>query len=506
MNICAVDIGTTGTKTIIFDEKGRKRAFAYQEYPLITLSGNRIEQKAEDWWRTTAKTIKSCVEQIGKNEQVIAISLSTQGGALVVTDSNGNPIGNALSWMDLERSQPYIETLLNMRDSDWFYKMSGWKLSPSMCAAKLLWMYDNHPNLFKKGNKFLSTIDYVTFKLTGRFVIDPTNAATMQTFDITNQDWSEELLELLNVERSMWPEIVPCGQAIGELKKEALADCGLSGRVMLYSGGHDQFCAALGAGAVKSGDVMLSTGTAWVPLGVAQHVEHDFKHYPGIGNHIIPNMMGCMCNVSAGGVSLEWLRRLRAVSLPDGQYFKEGLVEIDREAIHRIKNTKDLMFYPYFLGTEYPGWNQLAKATLFGLSLEHDSYDVALAIMEGVAFQAAYAMEGYRNNGIDAREIKLLGGAARSSLWTQIISNINGLPITTFSEPNVACVGAAAIAGMGCGIFDSYTEGINKMVQSNTIPAPEGELREYYIDKYKRFKEGLEAIDGYYSYDRERVK
>ena len=500
MLICAVDVGTTGTKTMIINEYGNKLAYAYEPYSLTTTADGKIEQNANDWWKATTSSIKACIVQLSCQEQISVISISAQGGSLVFTDKEGNPLDYSISWMDSSRGLPFIKPLLEWKSVDWFYKMSGWKLSPSMSAAKILWVKKNKPELLNPGNRIFSTIDFLNYKFTSQFVIDPSSASMTQLFDFRNKAWNISLLSYLGIDQSMLPKIVPTGQIIGELTPASLNECGLQDKVHLICGGHDQYCAAIGSGSIHSGDVMLSTGTAWVSLGIDQHISFDFNGYPGIGNHIVDQMMGRMSTVSTGGVSLEWARgKLFSSSLDNGDIHKISYENLETELVKRIKNASELIFYPHFQGMGYPTWNHSAKASLMGLTLDHDKHDITLAIMEGVVFQVAYGLTYDQKLGFSPQNINLLGGASRSRLWKNIIVSVLDIPVTVFSEADLACYGVAIIASYSLGLIQSYEHGVKTMVKSYSLSPPDTQWREHYLKKFDCFIKGYKSINDFYS-------
>ena len=163
-----------------------------------------------------------------------------------------------------------------------------------------------------------------------------------------------------------------------------------------------------------------------------------------------------------------------------------------------MERARDVYFYPYYNGSGYPNYNRDVRASFMGLGLEHDRYDMALAIMEGIAFEVNHAIEEFRERGCRLEHLRMIGGGSKSKLWTEIIANVTGIPVITFKESEAACIGAAIIAGVGCGVFYNYHEGYNRIIKDEDIVIIDKIKREFYKQKYTKYKQGIKAIENYY--------
>jgi Sugar (pentulose and hexulose) kinases len=499
MYILGVDIGTTGTKAMLVSQDGRILSRSYKGYPLMAVRENYVEQNAEDWWNTFLYTVNECTKDIADKCEIKALSISSQGGSMVPVDVNGNCLRNAIVWMD-SRGVKEKESFLKYNNDDWFYNKTGWKLGTGLNIVKIQWIKNNENDIYKRTYKFLTTIDYVNYKLTGNYIIDPSNAAMTQLMNVTKQEWDGELLELLGIDNEKLPEIYPSGKVIGHLTEEAAGLLGLDSSISVVNGGHDQYCAAVGAGAVNEGDILLSTGSAWVVLGITKNPIFDRNTYVSPGRHIPVGLWGALSSVPTAGVAMEWFKdKFSTRTLKDGTLHSEAYADIDSEAGKRMESSKDLIFYPYYNGRGFPKWDANLKATLLGLSLQHDRYDIARAVMEGVAFEVKHVLENYKKLGCPTENLRVVGGASKSKLWMEIISNIVGTEVIKFKEADLACIGAAIIAGDACGVFDGYVDGYRKVVKEEVLPLQIGPEREFYNRKYNKYKNGMELIDSYYN-------
>jgi len=481
MYIIGVDIGTTGTKSVVINQKGEKISTSYKGYDLIKNSNGYVEQSSDDWWNALIYTVKESTSIIENPNDIATISLSTQGGCLVCVDENGTPLCNAMVWMDT-RSKVQYSNLLKLNSEDFYYNVTGWKLIAGLNLCKIKWLFEEKHDLFCKTNKFLSTIDYVNFKLTGKYVIDPSNAAMTQLYDIKNESWSKELLSILSIDETKLPIIKKSAEEVGTLTKEAAKALGLSQKVKVISGGHDQYCAALGCGVFSPGQMVISTGTAFAMLYVNDKPLFNTKTHIAAGPHLIDGLWGELATVPTAGVCMEWFKN---------NIVLESLEEIDEHA--QNADCGNLYFYPYFTGSAFPDNNINAKACFMGLSLEHTKYDMAKSIMEGVAFQIRYALERFEK----PSSIKIIGGACKSNLWVNILANILPYDLYKVSENNAAPLGAALVAGVGSGIFSN----LKRYRSSEVIIPKNSEAVYYYTEKYKKYKSGIKCVNKFFAYD-----
>lgn len=472
--LCGIDIGSTAIKVLFVDEAGQVLASHGLPCPLYTGAGGVAEQDAEDWYRLAARCVRACAEE--SSASVAAISISAQAGCLVAADAAGVPMGRALSWMD-ERAAG-LKTALDDRE---VYRASGWRWRAGFNAAKLLWMRQNRPGIFGKAAFFLSTIDYVNLRLCGLpqgLAIDPSSAALTQLYDLDAGDWNGEMLAQLGAEKSRLPRILPSGGQVGALCARAARDCGLPQGTPVVSGGHDQYCAAAGAGALNGGDLLISMGTAWAVLAISETRITDYAGWAAGGSHVAAGRYGLMTSLTAGG-ALEWLRRTALPGVP--------LDEIDKTAKNRRDKNINLFCLPYFSGVSYPYWQDDARACFVGLGLEHDACDMALALMEGAAFDVKAKLDGYTSLGSAPEKLRLAGGGAKSQLWTGILQAVCGIPALRCQMTEAAALGATALAGVWAGVWPGLGPAAARFGQQQPCVPPTPQDVDYYAEKYRRY-------------------
>ncbi len=461
MYICAVDVGTTAVKSILVDKSGNKLAYFSANYPLITASGGIVEQDACKWKELVIQTVRECTGSIAPKE-VACICISAQGGSLVPVDEKGDPLAYAATWMDKRNKAFFSEFSQGERDDRWFHSRTGRRLSPGSCIGNFLEFKKYEPA------HYLTTLEYLNMQLTGIPITDPTSAAMTGMLDIHSSGWQNEILELCGIRESALPEIMPTGTVIGNLTPEAAEAMGLTTNTKVVNGGHDQYCAAAGANVLEAGDILLSTGTAWVIFGATRFLNHD--SILSVGPHVCPNMYGVFSSVPTGGAALDWVRNKL---FGDSQLSFDVL---DNEVMKRIGINENIFLRPNFSN---------GKASIEGLDLHSDAYDIALAAMEGVVFEVRRIMERFVAEGHIVQSVKLIGGASKAAPWQKLICSIIG-DVQLFHDTDIACLGAAALGGVAVGIWSDLKEA-SKILSSSELLARDTIESEYYEKKYLRY-------------------
>lgn len=482
MYTIGIDIGTTGTKTYVLDGKGAVCGQGYQAYGLDFRSGGYVGQNPEDWWNACVVSVRQAISGIRDKEVICAMALSTQGGSSFIADAYGRPLMDAMTWMDA-RALDQIKGLQETFSDEFFYNKTGWKLNVSMDVTKYLWLRQHKKELIKKGNCFVSTLEFINRKLVGTYVIDPTNAAMRQLINVRTLEWDEEILDYLEIDVGFLPEIAPSGGYLGTLSRQAAEELGLPAHVRVYNGMHDQYSAAIGAGAVHKGDLMLSTGTAWVVLGVTNSLMFT-NSFIAAGRHALDGLYGALATLPVAGVALDWFKKGFGI---------DSYEQINELCRDKKANARNLFFYPYFNGATFPLWQYDAKAAMVGLSLEHDRFDVAYALMEGVVFQMKMMLDDYKRNGFEGDRISVMGGALKSELWMSLIASITGCRVNKVKITDTACIGAALVAGVAGGIYGSY-ESILAEISPLEAEDVRGESLEYYAEKYDAYQRNWDSL------------
>jgi sugar (pentulose or hexulose) kinase len=480
MYVIGIDVGTSGTKAVLLDRKGNVSGHGFQGYKLYS-EGNRIEQDAEDWWRACIAAVRQAVSPENRSK-VAALSLSTQGASMLAVDGEGTPVGRALTWMDT-RSQAEADKLEAALGGDTIYHTTGWRAAPYFDAAKILYMKTRKE--YERAVRYLSTIEFIHLKMTGSAVIDPTNAAIRQLYNINTGTWDEKILSAVGVSEGELPVILKTGQLVGELRNPAADALGLPAGVKVYNGAHDQYCASIGCGAVNAGDLLVSTGTAWVVMGISDKPvfsETCIVPCP----HPAPGRYGNMVSLSGAGSSYQWIA--------DNFFPGQDLAQIDAELPPRVEKNGGLFFSPWLSGAAYPYWNPLARGGFIGMDFTAGPYDMALAVMESAAFSLKHALCDFEEHGLTPSGIKIMGGAVKSGVWMDLLTALFDTPLYKMRIADSCALGAAFIAACGEGWYGDYHAAAETAVTFERI----GETRfsrNFYREKYRRYTGMLAGIN-----------
>ena len=483
--LLGIDIGTTGTKTMLFSREGRCIAHAYRAYPTHTPHVGWSEQDPLDWWTAVEETVRQTCADPHIAQAVAGISLSVQGGTTVPVDSNFDPVRPAIVWNDIRGEAEREAFLREVGTGETMYRKTGWQLGTNLNALQIRWMKEHEADNFKNTAMFLSVPDYIAYKMTGIPALDHSNIGINQLGNVTEGGYDSDILSFAGIREDQLPQIIPSGNVIGHLTPSAAEKLGLSTDCVLVSGAHDQYAVTIGAGAVNDGDILIGSGTCWAVTCISNSPDFD----SGLSQSVaaVPGKWGSLWSLSSGGVCLDWIRE--KILGPEGILSYE---QINREAVDYKAAEEELFFYP-FSGITASG-KQLTKAAFLGMDLSHNKHHLIRAVMEGVVFQIVWMMESFRSKP-SAQGLILAGGASRSPLWTQLLADISGYPIRIPEVADLACVGAAVLAGVGAGVYGSVTEGCRKLTVAERVVQPDPVASETYrslLQVYKRKSKALE--------------
>ena len=467
-----VDLGSTNIKVAFYNKD--MALIDRQSVPVSYYTeGGVVEFDAEKYCEQLVELIARTASE-NHVAAIDEIAFTGQAESLVIIDGAGKPLMNAVSWMD-ERSQKECETLSAMFPHSVCEEKTGqMAVLPTWPATKILWLKNNRPEIYAAAKTYMLLKDYVVFYLTGKKLADMSIATFSFYFDIYNKRYWKEMLEAIGVSEDQLPPLCePCTVA-GTLKADVSAAMGIGQGTRVNVGTLDHFTGMIGTGNTSPGSITLSTGTV---MALAAMCGETVPKNTGIALHygFIPDTYIMLPVAESGGVSLEWFRRS---CLKDESY-----KNIDEQAQKRRGN--GVLFLPYIVGTNAPEFDSSASGVFWGLRQEHDGFDMALAVMEGVSFVLRKNCEHMAKNGVSPDSIIATGGGAKSALWCQLQADITGLPVRIPRESEAACLGAAIIAAVSSGRFTSYEEAAKECVSFVKEYAPRADV--YEETQYKRF-------------------
>ncbi len=472
--LMGIDVGTTGTKTLIIDENGNLITTSFEEYPTYMPYPTWSEQNPEDWWKATVNTIRDALTKAGlKGKDIAGIGLSGQMHGSVFLDKNYKVLRPCILWND-QRTVKQCEYITQRIGKKRLMEIACNPALTGFTAGKILWVKEMEPEIYNQTYKILLPKDYVRFCLTGDFATEVSDASGTLLLDIKKRKWSKELLSELEIDEELMPSCYESPQITGSITRKASQLTGLNPGTPVVGGGGDQAAGAVGNGIVKKGMISSTIGTSGVVFAFSPEVKIDQEGRVHTFCHAVPekwHVMGVM--LSAGG-SLRWFRdSLGEVEKEEAR--KKGVdpYEILLEKAGKIPpGAEGLLFLPYLSGERSPYPNPHARGVFFGLNLRHKKEHLIRAVVEGVTFGMKDCLEIIVKMGISASKVRASGGGAKSKLWRQIQADIYNLEVETVNVTEGAAFGAALLAGVGSGVYSTVEEACESTIKVSTSIKP----------------------------------
>jgi len=491
------DIGTTAVKACLFDEYLSLLCSHSFEYQLLYPSTGCVELESETYWRCLCAAARQVLSACSDPSEITMITLTTQGETLIPVGGNGRALSNAIVWLDA-RSEEESEILNERIGSEVLYRHTGIpEFNPTLPICKLLWFKRNKPELYEKTHTFCLLEDYLIFRLTGVFVTNPTLLCSTGYFDIMDKEYWEEALEASGVEREKLPLILPNAVVAGSVCGEGALDTGLAPGTPVSTGGMDQAASALGSGNFKPGIVTETTGTCLFAAATVEKPDWDISPRSSYYLHVNGKYLLVAYN-QAGAIILKWFRdefmpEFHALCVEKNLSVYD---EMCRLAESVPMGSGGLILVPHFAGKLVPDVNGRARGVFFGVSLETGRAHFIRAILEGIACMLRENIDSLEACGITGREIRTLGGGARSRVWNAIKADITGREIVSMKQNESASLGAAMMGALAAGCFGSFEEMEMFLIKDERfLPRPENRLAsEALYNKYLEVYHALAAI------------
>lgn len=471
-----VDLGTSAVKLLLMNEAGHIEKIVSREYPLSFPHSGWSEQNPYDWYDKTLDGLKELLSECDKS-LVDGISFGGQMHGLVTLDAQDEVVRPAILWNDGRTTEEtaYLNEQIGRE------RLTGYTANIAFAgftAPKILWMQKNEPDLWAKVKKIMLPKDYLAYRLSGTFCTDYSDASGMLLMDVKNKCWSKEMMEICHVSREQLPDLYESFEVVGTLKKEIASELGVPETVKVIAGAGDNAAAAVGTGTVGANHCNLSLGTSGTlfvssdKFGVDEHnALHSFAHADG-GYHL----MGCM--LSAASCNKWWMDEILKTKDYAGE--QKGIQTLGENQV---------FYLPYLMGERSPHNNPDARAMFVGMSMDTTREDMTLAVLEGVAFGLRDSLEVARSLGIRIGSSRICGGGAKSPLWRQIIAAVMNVKLEIIESEEGPGYGAAILAAVGCGTFESVERACEKLVKVIDTVEPDPELVQKYEEKYQKFKQ-----------------
>jgi xylulokinase len=499
-----IDIGTSGTKTLAIDRRGRILSEATSLYPSYHPKPLWSEQDPEDWWQATIKTVRLVVKRAKlKAADIKAIGLSGQMHGSVFLDKRNRVIRKAILWNDQRTAAECDEMERRAGGRAELIRMVANPALTGFTAPKILWLRNCEPRNFEKTKKVLLPKDDVRRRMTGEFATDVSDASGMLLLDVGRRDWSDELLRKLELDRSLLGRCFESEEITGRLTRQAAAELGLSTDCAVVGGAGDCAAGAVGNGIVSRGTLSTSIGTGAVMFVHSDTVQVDPAGRLHTFCHAVRGKWHMMGVSLSGGGCLQWFRnRLCQAEIAASKKSKVDPYDIlTAEAAKIPSGSEGLIFLPYLSGERTPHADPDARACFIGLTLAHTRGHMVRSVLEGVAYAMRDSLAIIREQGLPVRQIRASGGGSKSPLWRQIQADVFGQKVATINAEEGPAYGVALLAAVGAGAFKNVEEACAATIRVVKETAPDKRATkhhdaafEVYQNAYRGLKDQFKRI------------
>jgi xylulokinase len=484
--LLGIDVGTTGAKTLIIDEKGQIVASVTEEYPLYTPHPLWAEQEPEDWWEATVKSIRRALKEAAlKTADIAGVGLTGQMHGMVMLDGRGKVLRRCIMWND-QRTAAQCEYITNTIGRQRLLELTLNPVFPGFTAPKIVWTRENEPEAYGQAAKVLLPKDYIRYRLTGAYVTEVSDASGTSLLDVANRRWSKTVLDELNIPLSWMPDCVESPDITGRITNEVAELTGLPVGLAVVGGAGDQAASAVGTGIVEPGLVSVTMGTSGVVFCYTDRPTRDPEGRLHAFCHAVPGKWHAMgVTLSAGG-SLRWFRDTLALceKTVSGLSGVSSYEILDAEAANAPAGCEGLIFMPNLTGERTPYPDPNARGAFVGLTLRHDKRHMVRSVLEGVAYSLRDSIELFLEMGIPIQQVRATGGGARSLRWRQILADVFGTELVTINVTESTAYGACLLAGVGTKLYASVPQACDATIRIVDRIEPNAPNRDTYNEYY----------------------
>lgn len=477
--ILGIDCGTQSTKVVVFDFEGKVVTSVKENIPLTRLRSDWAEQDAEDWWNSLCSALKSLVARLDP-KQIVGLALAYQRETFVPVDSKFTPLRPAFLWMDQRASQEAKEIRSKISDKT-FSRITGKFLNPTPSIMKIRWIKNNEPHIWRKIAKIFTVGAFINYKLTGRLIDSAAGTDTTGLFDIRTGKWSDELLSISDLTSSQLFDVKPSGSEVGPITKTASQLTGLCEGTPVFLAGGDGQVFAVGVGAIKQSEMAVGIGTSGTCdiHGTKIDLESGSRALASCieGYYIHESVLMSAAN------TVSWF--VKNFNNMDQERQNESAEKALDQVINYIPPCSNgLLTIPYLRGCMMPYNDPNTRGATLGWSDIHTNLHFYKSILEGIAFEIRLIIHNYeKNSGIDIASIKIGGGGAASTTWSQMIADIVGETVHISDTTENTALGAAIMAAYGLKIYENVHQAVQKMCRTKNSFIPD----EARSSRYNRF-------------------
>lgn len=499
--LIGVDLGTSGTKTVLFAEDGTVAASCTIEYPLYQPQNGWAEQDPLDWWNAVCGTTKAVIAKAGISaSEIKGVGLSGQMHGLVMLDKSGNLLRKSIIWCD-QRTAKECEEITQKIGAENLIKITANPALTGFTASKIMWVKNNEPEIYEKCAHILLPKDFIRYKLTGEFATEVSDASGMQLLDVPNRKWSDQVLDALQIDKSLLGKVYESPEITGKVTKAASDLIGLAEGTAVVGGAGDNAAAAVGTGTVQDGRAFTTIGTSGVVFAHTSKLSIDPKGRVHTFCCAVPGAWHVMGVTQGAGLSLKWFRdnfcheeMIAAAGMKKDPYFL-----MDKQAEEIPIGSDRLLYLPYLMGERTPHLDPNCRGVFFGLSAMHTRQHLLRAVMEGVTFSQRDSVEVLREMGVSINEMLACGGGGSSPLWRQMLADVYGCPVKTVVSKEGPALGVAILAGAGTGVYSSVQDGCAAVIKTNPPQNPISQNGAEYEKFYNIYRALYPALKNNFS-------
>ena len=498
--LIGVDLGTSGTKTVLFDVEGNVIASKTVEYPMYQEKNGWAEQEPLDWWNAAVETLHAVITESGVDSADIkGLGISGQMHGLAMLDKEGKVLRRSIIWAD-QRTARECEEITERVGEQRLIEITANPALTGFTASKILWVRNNQPEIYAKCAHILLPKDYVRYMLTGDFATEVSDASGMQLLDVPNRCWSDEVLEKLDIDKALLPKVYESPEVTGVISEEAAKLTGLKAGTVVVGGAGDNAAAAVGTGVVVDGTAFTTIGTSGVVFAHTDKLSIDPKGRIHSLCCAVPGAWHVMGVVQSAGLSLKWYRdNFCGAEMEAAAGMKvDPYYIMDQQAAKAPIGCNRLLYLPYLMGERTPHRDADCRAAFIGLNTIHTKYDMLRAVMEGVTYALRDSVEILREMGGNVDCMLACGGGGTSKLWRQMLADTFGCSVRTVASKEGPALGVAILAGVGAGIYPSVQEGCRRVIRLNDPQEPIAENIPQYDAYYQMYRKLYPALKDFY--------
>lgn len=497
--ILGIDLGTSGTKTVLFSQDGRAVCSASYEYPMYQPHNGWAEQNPEDWFKAAVETLSKVVKTSGVDQKdIVSLGISGQMHGLVMLDENGDVLRPSIIWCD-QRTQKECDEITQKVGAKRLIEITANPALTGFTASKILWVRNNQPDIYTKCRHILLPKDYLRYKLTGDFATEVSDASGMQLLDVPNRCWSDEVLRALDIDKNLLAKVYESQEVTGHISAEAAKLTGLDENTLVVGGAGDNAAAAVGTGVVVDGKAFTTIGTSGVVFAHSDKLTIDPKGRVHTFCCAVPGAWHVMGVTQAAGFSLKWFRdNFCGAEKETAQGMGVDPYDLmNQEVAQSPIGANRLLYMPYLMGERTPHLDADCRGAFIGLSGMHQKRDMLRAVMEGVSYSLNDCLAVLSEMGVKPEAMLACGGGGKSPVWRQMLADTFNMPVMTTMSTEGAALGVAILAGVGAGLYPSVPEACRQMIHVKDEQKPiSGNVPKYRrcYEVYKKLYPALKSV------------